>query len=70
MVLVDPKGEIYESMSAFLKEQGYEVRMFNLLDMANSDAWNCLSEIEKDKDLVQSIAEVIIKNTSNAKHYW
>lgn len=66
MVLVDPKGEIYESMSAFLKEQGYEVRMFNLLDMANSDAWNCLSEIEKDKDLVQSIAEVIIKNTSNA----
>ena len=53
-------------MSAFLKEQGYEVRMFNLLDMANSDAWNCLSEIEKDKDLVQSIAEVVIKNTSNA----
>ena len=66
MVLVDPKSEIYESMSAFLKEQGYEVRMFNLLDMANSDAWNCLSEIEKDKDLVQSIAEVVIKNTSNA----
>ena len=27
--------------------------MFNLLDMANSDAWNCLSEIEKDKDLVE-----------------
>ena len=24
MVLVDPKGEIYESMSAFLKEEGYE----------------------------------------------
>ena len=66
MVLVDPKGEIYESMSAFLKEQGYEVRMFNLLDMANSDAWNCLSEIEKDKDLVQSIAEVVIQSTSNA----
>ena len=66
MVLVDPKGEIYESMSAFLKEEGYEVRMFNLLDMENSDAWNCLSEIEHDKDLVQSIAEVIIKNTSNA----
>lgn len=53
-------------MSSFLREQGYEVRMFNLLDMENSDAWNCLSGIEKDKDLVQSIAEVIIKNTSNA----
>ena len=66
MVLVDPKGEIYESMSAFLKAEGYDVRMFNLLDMENSDAWNCLSEIEHNKDLVQSIAEVIIKNTSNA----
>ena len=39
--------------------------MFNLLDMENSDAWNCLSGIEKDKDLVQSIAEVIIKNTAS-----
>ena len=56
MVLVDPKGEIYESMSAFLKAEGYDVRMFNLLDMENSDAWNCLSEIEHNKDLVQSIA--------------
>lgn len=66
LICVDPKGEVYESMSSFLREQGYEVKVFNLLDMENSDAWNCLSGIEKDKDLVQSIAEVIIKNTSNA----
>jgi type IV secretion system protein VirD4 len=66
IICVDPKGEVYESMSDYLREQGYEVKMFNLLDMENSDAWNCLSEIEQDKDLVQSIAEVIIKNTSNA----
>lgn len=66
LICVDPKAEVYESMSSFLREQGYAVKMFNLLDMENSDAWNCLSGIEKDKDLVQSIAEVIIKNTSNA----
>lgn len=66
LICVDPKGEVYESMSSYLREQGYEVKMFNLLDMENSDAWNCLSGIETDKDLVQSIAEVIIKNTSNA----
>lgn len=66
MILVDPKGEIYESMSSYLRDQGYEVRMFNLLDMENSDAWNCLADVEDDGDLVQSIAEVIIKNTSNA----
>lgn len=66
MILVDVKGEIYEGMSSFLRDEGYEVRVFNLLDKENSDAWNCLSEIENDKNLVQSIAEVIIKNTSNA----
>ena len=41
-------------MSGFLRDEGYEVKMFNLLDMENSDAWNCLSEIEHDKDLVDS----------------
>ncbi len=38
--------------------------MFNLLDMENSDAWNCLGEIDGDIDMVQSVAEVIIRNTS------
>ena len=66
MVLVDVKGELYEGMSQILREEGYEVKMFNLLDKENSDAWNCLSAIERDRNLVQSIAEVIIKNTSNA----
>lgn len=46
-------------MSGFLWDEGYEVKIFNLLDMENSDAWNCLSKIERDKELVQSIAEGI-----------
>lgn len=66
VLCVDPKGECYESMSEAFRQAGYTVRMFNLLDMENSDAWNCLADVENDKDLVQSIAEVIIKNTSNA----
>ena len=66
LVLVDPKAELYESMAGFLEDQGYTVRVFNLLDMANSDAWNCIQDIEQDGGLVQSVAETIIKNTSNA----
>ena len=64
MVLVDPKGEFFESMSEFLKKQGYIVKAFNLLDMENSDGWNCIGEIGDDTDLVQSVAEIIIRNTS------
>ena len=67
LILVDPKGEFYESMSGFLRDEGYEVRLFNLLDMENSDAWNCLADATEDPNLVQSIAEVIINNTSNSE---
>lgn len=67
LVLVDPKGELFESMSGFLIDQGYEVRLFNLLDMEHSDAWNCLSDTDDDPNLVQSIAEVIINNTSTSE---
>ncbi len=67
MVLVDPKGEMYETMSGYLRDQGFEVRMFNLLDMEHSDAWNCLSAVDDDPNMVQTIAEVIINNTSNSE---
>lgn len=66
MVIVDPKGEFAEQMSEFLRIQGYTVKMFNLLDMENSDAWNCLGETKGNSDMVQSVAEVIIRNTSDS----
>lgn len=53
-------------MSELLKNKGYEVRSFNLLDMVNSDSWNVMADIETDRSLVQSMAEIIIRNTSNA----
>lgn len=67
LILVDPKGEFYETMSGYLRDQGYEVKLFNLLDMENSDAWNCLAAVDGDPSMVQSIAEVIINNTSNSE---
>ena len=66
LILVDPKGEFFENMSEFLRDEGYEVKAFNLLDMNNSDGWNCMADIQTDKSLVQSMAEVIMRNTSNA----
>jgi len=53
-------------MSEFLRDEGYDVRAFNLLDVNNSDGWNCMADIETDKSLVQSMAEIIMRNTSNA----
>lgn len=64
LVCLDPKGELYDSTSAFARQNGYTVRAYNLLDMLNSDGFNCMSDIESDKTLIQSVAEVIIRNTS------
>ncbi|MDR3278403.1 MAG: type IV secretory system conjugative DNA transfer family protein, partial [Oscillospiraceae bacterium] len=65
MILVDPKAEFFESMSGYLEDMGYTVKAFNLLDMGNSDAWNCLNETSFDPNMVQTVAEVIMRNTSN-----
>jgi len=73
LVLVDPKGELFESTSQHLRDQGYLVRAYNLLDLENSDGFNCLYDIEQDPELVRTVAEFIIKNTSNAKerqNFW
>lgn len=64
MIIVDPKAELFEQYSKHLRDNGYTVKAFNLLDMENSDGWNCIGETEGDVDMVQSVAEIIIRNTS------
>lgn len=66
IIVVDPKGDLYEKTADFARSNNFVVKAYNLLDMENSDGFNCLNDVEHDPDLVQTIAEVIIKNTSNA----
>ncbi len=53
MIIVDPKAELFEQYSEHLRENGYIVKAFNLLDMENSDGWNCIGETEGDVVMVQ-----------------
>lgn len=76
IIVTDPKGEIYADTSGYLKDLGYNVKVFNLVDPQYSDSWNCLGEISKDESqielMAQTFCDVIIKNTSGAKadHFW
>lgn len=45
MAVSDPKGELYRLLAAFLKEQGYDILLFNLRDYSHSEFWNPLTEI-------------------------
>ena len=67
LILSDPKAELYNSMAGYLADQGYEVRVFNLLDMEFSDHWNPIGEADHDPRLIPVIASTIIANTSSEK---
>lgn len=73
LIVCDPKSELYELASEYLRDRGYIVRVFNLVSPENSDSWNCLSEIEGQELMAQLFVDVIIKNTTtNGKgdHFW
>ncbi len=64
MFITDPKSELYEDTAAYLKSQGYTVRQWNLIDLDNSDAWDCLGEID-DGSLIDTFVDVVIRNTTD-----
>ena len=71
--ITDPKGELFEKLSPYFAERGHYVKAVNFLDMEHSDGWNCLNGLEKETQLVQTVANTIIQNTSGpneADDFW
>ena len=71
-VITDPKSELYEKTSEYLRSKGYEVKVFNLVTPEASDSWNCLCEIEGDELMAQLFCDIIIKNTGSERgdYFW
>ena len=64
IIVTDPKSELYESMSQYLRDQGYTVRVFNLIEMDHSDSWNCLGEVGGSELMAQTFSDIVLSNTS------
>jgi len=64
LVVTDPKSELYESMGEYLRNQGYTVKVFNLVQMEHSDSWNCLGEVGTSELMAQTFADIVLKSTS------
>ena len=45
MIMTDPKGELFDLHSGYLKERGYDVLLLNLRDTYESSRWNPLDGI-------------------------
>lgn len=68
-----PKGELFEKLAPYFKKNGFNVKAINFLDMAHSDGWNCLYSLDTETELVQTVANTIIQNTSGpreADDFW
>ena len=72
-VFTDPKGELYDKTAGFLKRNGYEIKVLNLVDPKFSDGYNPLMHITSELD-VDVIANTIVKGqqTDSGKQdpYW
>jgi len=62
-VITDPKGEILSAVGHLLIEQGYTVRVFNLVDFSQSDGYDPFRYIRDDKDVLRLITN-LIRNTT------
>ena len=72
-VFTDPKGELYDKTAGYLKAQGYDIKILNLVNPQNSDGYNPLLHIENEID-VDIIANTIVKGqtkeSTTADPYW
>ncbi|MCM1497901.1 MAG: type IV secretory system conjugative DNA transfer family protein [Clostridium sp.] len=62
-ICTDPKGEILRSCGQMLKDNGYNVKVINLLEMDKSDCYNPFSYIREETDIVKLITNLISNTT-------
>ena len=72
-VFTDPKGELYDKTAGYLRKNGYEIKVLNLVNPANSDGYNPLMHISSEID-VDVVANTIVKGqtaeSSKSDPYW
>ena len=62
-ICTDPKGEILRSCGQMLKDNGYRVKVINLLEMDRSDCYNPFSYLREETDVVKLITNLIANTT-------
>ena len=72
-VFTDPKGELYDKTAGYLRDNGYDIKVLNLINPKNSDGYNPLMNVKNELD-VDVIANTIVKGQSEGPaggdQYW
>lgn len=67
-IATDPKGELVRAVAPLLLQQGYVVKVFDLIDPAHSDSYNPFRYIRKDSDVFRLINNFIQNTTPKGAH--
>lgn len=67
-ICTDPKGEVGRAVIPLLLQQGYVVKVFDLIDPVHSDSYNPFRYIRKDSDVFRLINNFIQNTTPKGAH--
>ena len=67
-VITDPKSEVLLATGSYLKEQGYDVRVLNLVNLEQSDGYNPFRYLRDEKDVLKLVNNLIQSTTPKGSH--
>lgn len=62
-VITDPKSEVLLATGGYLKSQGYDVRVLNLVNLEESDGYNPFRYLRDEKDVLKLVNNLIQATT-------
>ena len=67
-VITDPKSEVLLSTGGYLKQKGYDIRVLNLVNLAESDGYNPFRYLRDEKDALRLVNNLIQATTPKGSH--
>ena len=67
-VITDPKSEVLLATGGYLKEQGFDVRVLNLVNLEQSDGYNPFRYLRDEKDVLKLVNNLIQSTTPKGSH--
>ena len=67
-VITDPKSEVLLATGGYLKEQGYDMRVLNLVNLEQSDGYNPFRYLRDEKDVLKLVNNLIQSTTPKGSH--
>lgn len=66
-VTTDPKGNLVHELGTLLSENGYKIKIFDLVNLTNSNTFNVFQYMKSELD-IDRVTEAIVEGTKKSEH--